>query len=64
MYYVVMDRRVVFVAESMSGAFGWRDGFGAGEVCQVLSEAQERLALRNPVKIRKPRRKQAKTGVE
>lgn len=40
--FVVLDSdRVIHASQEMSSAFAFRDGFGSGIVCEVLSEAQE-----------------------
>lgn len=36
-FVVVYRNRILFEHESMSGAFGWRDGFGCGVVLERLT---------------------------
>lgn len=62
MYNVVVGGRILFAHKVASVAFAWRDGYGCGRVCEVLSEAQEKPAPRRSREKRLDRKKTQKTG--
>lgn len=43
MYVVIVDDVVVFRSSSVAEAFAFQEGYGEGEVLQVLAKAQENV---------------------
>lgn len=59
LFVVIEDLRVIFEADTLSAAIAWRDGFGNGDVAEVLSKAQEKVSPRRGQRKSKTPRKAA-----